>query len=527
MEFCAIIRPTKARRGGIEMSHKRSLVTIIIILFCVSGCSSGSSQSAPVLYDVLQRNTETREEPPTETAGVYLDVTQSMKGFLTKPNDADKNRYSLFLHELGKLVAAEYGQLSYFRVDSPLWLVDGDEKVLEKGRYTDYYQESSSLRSRKNYTKIGEGSGYRSLCLTTALDYGVNQDLFILVTDFYENSIDNNVNADAILEKINELAGRDDGKVFGLIGVNATFSGTIYDTGTNGAAVKYGTKPGENVTRPFYIILRGYPNQVRDFCDHMTQRMETIGMQRGTDYEATVFYVDGFSGPDYTSLNECANRLSPNKDFVWPYATVTIRDAKSQGSTVEKNVYGYRKSAASEAEEDRILYFSYTINEEQRDVFHALISKSTERKTVNFLPEGEKELLVIPCAIRERRVAIWDGSAAFTAQDTSIKNGGEYFEVLNIYYDEAQEVLYAALRLKDRQFTEGIWRLQWESVLDHPAEEAAWWEDWHSKSGEEVDYSKTERLKEYVAPIIKKMPRETRSVLSGVIYLSVEETLKR
>lgn len=503
------------------MSYKRSLAAVVILGLCLSGCSVINTRPMPDLYDVLPGTIVAETETKPETVGVYFDVTPSMAGFLTKQNNEEDNTlYSLCLHELGKLVAGQYGQVSCFRVDTPLWQVEGDENVFEEARKKEYYRDSSSLG--RSYIKIGDESGYSSRCLTAALDYGTNQDLFVFITDFYENSIFNNVNAETVLSKFNELAGRDDGKVFGLIGIRSAFSGTIYDVGVDGASVKYGTGTEENVTRPFYMIIRGYPNQVRDFCEKMTKRLNTIGARKGEDYEATVFYVDGFSGLDYLSLKECENRLSPRKDFIWPYTTVTIR-AETGESTVQKNVYGYRKSGASKDSGDRILYFSYTVDEEHREAFHALIAESTEKGVVEFLPEEEQELSVLPCTTRKRSTALWDGDMAFVTQTASLENAGEYFEVLCIYYDEMREVLYAVLRLKDSRFDKGIWRLQWASVLDDPAEADTWWEDWTSPSGADVDYSKTERLTEYVETIAEKMPHADRTVLNGVVYLEIEE----
>ena len=77
--------------------------------------------------------------------------------------------------------------------------------------------------------------------------------------------------------------------------------------------------------------------------------------------------------------------------------------------------------------------------------------------------------------------------------------------------------------LEDQQFTEGLWRLQWKSMLNKTEEQEPWWEQWHSPSGVRVDYSKTERLNEYVEPILEQMPCEGQSILTGVVYLNVKE----
>ena len=86
-----------------------------------------------------------------------------------------------------------------------MWRVDGLEDVLEQARDTSYYKMSESFKS-KDYTKIGEGSGYDSLCLTAALEEGRSQDLSILISNIRQALI-KSICADLCQKFL--LAGRD------------------------------------------------------------------------------------------------------------------------------------------------------------------------------------------------------------------------------------------------------------------------------------------------------------------------------
>ena len=505
------------------MRCKRRIMaaTIFAVLsVCLSGCPNKQAIIAS-LQDCLEHVAEPGAATVPESVGVYIDTSPSMNGFLTSPDDT-ATLYSLCLHEMGKLVAGKYNQLSYYRVDTPLWLVEDTEDVLEEARKEYYYHDSGSFS--KKYTKIGDGEGYDSLCLTTALNEGTNQDLFILITDFYENSVSNNVNAGKLIAKIKELADSDDGKVFGLIGVKSAFSGKIYDTGPDGETVSYGTEPGTVSFRPFYIIFRGYPQHVQSFCDNMMARLDNLGVQKGVDYAGCTFFEEDFFGLDYTALIGCVNPPTPRENFVWPYgANVMVKDTSGQVGETAIPVYNYKRSRTSgqpEANNDRILYFAYSVDKVHQDEFHTLIDENSKRETRELCPGNPKEVYLIACNTEDIMVAQWDGTAAFTR---TTNNGADFFEVKQLYYDINEETLYIAMCLEDQQFTEGLWRLQWKSMLNKTEEQEPWWEQWHSPSGVRVDYSKTERLNEYVEPILEQMPCEGQSILTGVVYLNVKE----
>lgn len=505
------------------LRKRRSVIAIILILICLSGCGNGDPIAA--FHDELLHITKPDHDRALESVGVYLDTTPSMKGFLTQPDGFNGTVYSRCLHELGKLVAGKYNedQVMYYRMDTPLWKVEKSENIFEKARNESYYIQSEYLDG--NYTKVGVGEEYNSLCITTALEEGRKQDLCIFVTDFYENTVEDNTNVATLIAKIRELAYLDDGKVFGLIGLKSTYAGKIYDTGTNGSPVEYGIEDGSMAYRPFYIILRGYPEHVQAFCNYMEKHLDALELRSREDYKASVFYTESFFGLDYTALINCVNRDSHSLIRANLSSSVTVQDSGENIGLMEMPIYYYYiKDISGYSSEDRTLYFSYAVDDMHRSEFLTIAQKYGRKVTVNFLIEAEKELYVIPCISQELTVARWDENGEFNSSDSDTGyNGKDFYEIDAVYYDPNTENVYVALHLAEQKFTEGLWRLQWKNTLDKPESLTPWWEDWHSVSGTWVDYSRTERLAEYVEPIFEKMLLTENCILNGVLYLNIKE----
>lgn len=171
------------------------------------------------------------------------------------------------------------------------------------------------------------------------------------------------------------------------------------------------------------------------------------------------------------------------------------------------------------------MYFGYAVDSGQRSAFQDLAGESGRKVSVDFLPGAEREIYTIPCLSQELSVALWDEDRGFKDGDGKTSYYGEdFFHVDAVYYDPDDHMLYTALQLTDKKFTEGIWRLQWKNVLEESASQEPWWNNWHSSSDiGKVDYSKTERLVDYITPILENMPLTEKRVLDGTVYLNIEE----
>lgn len=492
----------------------RKFIGIALTLLLLNGCS----KETPVITvsDVIERSVITESMVKMETVGMYIDVTPSMAGFLKNFNSSDPTLYSLCLNKLGLLLTSKYDDIIYYRVDTPLWRVDGTEDVLEQARNTSYYYKSEAFPDR-GYLPIGEKNGYESKCLTAALNHGTNEDLFILVTDFYENSTGKNANANALAAQIRTLADRNDGKVFGLIGVKSVFSGKIYDIGPDGKSVIYGKDCLSY--RPFYILIRGYPEHVQDFCQSMESHLRELGAKKGEDYEVTVFHEEYFWPLDYASFKECANPITNSKKRknLWlENIEVNVSTSESEDKKQTLPVYGYKLNTSENF--GGILYFTYSVERTYQEQFHALVDKIGEKKTVDFLPGGETEVHMFPCLTKGMIASQWDEDSCNFERAEKIS-----FEVRGLYYDKEQERLYVALQLADDQLAQGLWRFQWSNILEKwDIGTESWWQSWHDANVKNPDYSKTDRLNDYVTPIVDKAFGTEQSIINAVVYLNIE-----
>ena len=138
----------------------RIFAVLLLILLVLIGC--GHQDGDPVadvsLQDLLERATAPISAAGVGTVGVYVDVTTSMRGFLDGSGKTD-TLYSLCLNTLGRQIASNYENVTFYRVDTPLWKVIEPEDVLEKARNTSYYKKSETFPKGK-YDRLKEVDGY-------------------------------------------------------------------------------------------------------------------------------------------------------------------------------------------------------------------------------------------------------------------------------------------------------------------------------------------------------------------------------
>ena len=118
-----------------------------------------------------------------------------------------------------------------------------------------------------------------------------------------------------------------------------------------------------------------------------------------------------------------------------------VKDTSGQVGETAIPVYNYKRSRTSgqpEANNDRILYFAYSVDKVHQDEFHTLIDENSKRETREFCPGNPKEVYLIACNTEDIMVAQWDGTAAFTR---TTNNGADFFEVKQLYYDINEETL--------------------------------------------------------------------------------------
>lgn len=485
------------------MIHKKWLAVFGILTLLLLGSCGGIGKTPKVCKDKLTPVKQMAHAfPKVSSVGIYLDTTPSMKGFLYTPKEASTpNYYISCLTELGNMTAASYREedTHFYRVDTSVW--EAPENVLTEAQNSGYYKKSECLikNEGKEYDDVLNGNdvlkcdddSYPFPCLTAALQHGQLEDFFILITDLYENKSEN---APKLINAFQELAGMDDGKVFGFFTVRTHFSGKIYDVGPDNQIVDY------DGPRPFYVVVRGYPEAVSDFIDKLDEHLQITD----EDYAREIFYIPSFPGLDYQNFIKCI----VDDELIWEKGDTKV----SINDTDELPAYDYMGDSDKLSEE---MMFSYSVPDFLLDEFKEFAEKTGSWETVK-IGGIDKQVYQLTIPASETQISLWsEGDQEFQSR----KGAGGSFTVNRLLYDDDQGILYAGLQIKD--FTQGIWRLQWRNVVNQEDEDSTWWKAWGSYSGSD-DYTKTERLGNYVNAIKGSVTREELCILNGTVYLKVK-----
>lgn len=495
------------------MLRKLFVVTGLIGLLLLASCES---RKEVVCRDTIETASRSEQfSPQTRTVGVYMDTTPSMEGFLcTRRAVSTTNYYKNCLDELRNMIARSYAleDTYFYRVDTSVWKTNED--VLSRALDSGYYDSSELLEVRRRgpddsgeprYIDVLNGTGdtdrlgktgYSTACLTAALEEGQKEDFFILITDLYENKSEN---ARELIGKFGELSGQDDGKVFGFLAIRTPFAGEVYDQGPDDRKTEYGID--EDAMRPFYVVVRGYPDEVSEFCYSIQERLAISD----ENCICSIFDQSSFPGLNYQDFITCNNF---DRKWIWSsgYKKVEIN------GTDEMMIFDYRGKSGAFSEE---LLFSYRVPDELQEE----LSKAAKRF-------GDLELASddgtgtgryhMPSSSKEMNLALWSGSDTMTFQSTDDKNAT--FVVSSLLYDETQGTMRVGLKVKG--LTRGTWRLQWKNVLEYQEEKNDWWLAWGSGSGS-TDCSKTQRLGDYIGAIQEHTGQKEFCLLHGTIYLYV------
>lgn len=424
-----------------------------------------------------------------------MDITPSMSGFLCNRRCVSSpNYYTICLDELQHMMISNYGaeNICFYRVDTSVW--ETEENVLEEALDPKYYDSSNKLAKSRGYKNVSEGTNYSFPCLTAALEAGQKEDFSILITDLYENKSEN---ANLLINKFGELAGKDDGKVFGCVAIRAPFAGEVYDIGAYGQSAEYGLDSDK--FRPFYIVIRGYPDAVSDFCSSMDQRIDAPK----SSLVSSVFYIPAYQGLDFRNFNTCEYY---DKKVIW----IDKNKAVEINGSNSVYVYEYRGKADVLSNE---LLFSYLVPDEYREKVSAYAKQVGDIEPV--LNEGEEyQLIHLPVQVKDQQIArLSNNEESFETAD----NSKATFVISSLSYDINQGILYVGLQIQNLQ--SGVWRLQWKNIAEE--EESFWWDEWGSHSGSQ-DFSKTERLSDFIDSIQKNTSQNEFCLLNGTIYLSVK-----
>ena len=217
------------------------LILPLLILSLITGCGS-QIQSVPPLPGTLP-NILTAEKIDTD---IYFDSTVSMRGFTTLAAD---NFYITLPDFLGDLCGAT-GEVKFYGFGEQIHPLDG--RTYRKFATPDVYTEAITA-------------------VANVVDRADINRLSIIITDLFESESDWSNVTEKIREKFfaNHLS-------VAVIGIKNSFSGEIFDVGLNAAKFNYNSYDDPNRYRPFYLLIMGRDDSVKNFLRKFNERQNSL-----------------------------------------------------------------------------------------------------------------------------------------------------------------------------------------------------------------------------------------------------------
>ena len=211
------------------------LIICAAILIC--GCGNKIQTVPPLpgtLPDIL-----TAEKIDTD---IYFDATVSMKGFTSL---ATSNVYLTLPDLLGDLCGSQ-GEVKFFSFGEQIHPLDG-----------------------RSYRQFTTPEVYKEpiTAVANVVARADTNHLSIIVTDLFESESDWSNVTQKLREKFfaNHLA-------VAVIGIRNPFNGEIFDVGLNAAKFNYNSFDDPNRYRPFYLLVMGRDEVVKNFLRKFNER---------------------------------------------------------------------------------------------------------------------------------------------------------------------------------------------------------------------------------------------------------------
>ena len=216
--------------------HYALRITLCALL--LSGCGN-KIQSVPPLPGTLP---EILSAPEKIDSDIYFDATVSMKGFTTL---AAGNVY-LTLPDLLVDMCGAMGETKFFSFGEHIHPLD-----------------------RTNYRRLTAPEVYVEpiTAVANVIDRADPNHLSIIVTDLFESESDWALVTQKLREKF--FAAH---STVAVIGIRNSFQGEIFDVGLNAAKFNYNSFADPNRFRPFYLIIIGRDDVVKNFLRKFNER---------------------------------------------------------------------------------------------------------------------------------------------------------------------------------------------------------------------------------------------------------------
>ena len=210
----------------------------LVLVFAAAIGLAGCGFSGPTVSgDIPSIFSKQQAEKQKTDVDVYWDATYSMQGYTTIPEGNVYRSLPDNLEDIGNSM----GQVKFFRFGETVQPLEG-----------------------RDHRKFSDPSAYNETitAIHTVLDTADTSHLSVIVTDLFESDADWSNVAQKVKEKYfaNHLGAA-------VIGIKNPFNGDIFDVGFSGEAKKFNYNSGNDPARyrPFYLLVLGQEDQVRDF----------------------------------------------------------------------------------------------------------------------------------------------------------------------------------------------------------------------------------------------------------------------
>ncbi|MBR1806047.1 MAG: hypothetical protein IJ774_06660, partial [Selenomonadaceae bacterium] len=214
----------------------RKLLLIICATILICGGCGNKIQSVPTLPVTVETSADKFD------TDIYFDATVSMRGFTTLP----VNNFYVTLPDVLGDMCGNFGTVNFFAFGEGIHALDG--RSHRQFAAPDVYVEA--ITSVANVVARADTSR-----------------LSVIVTDLFESDSDWSLVAQKIRERF--FAAH---LTVAVVGIRNPFAGEIFDVGLSAAKFNYNSFDDPNRYRPFYLLILGRDEAVKNFLRKFNER---------------------------------------------------------------------------------------------------------------------------------------------------------------------------------------------------------------------------------------------------------------
>ncbi len=225
----------------------RKIFLFLTLIICTTSLICGCGQKIQSVPPIPMQNKTSSDKFDTD---IYFDATVSMRGFTTNPIN---NVYVTLPDILGDLCSAA-GNVNFFAFGEQIFELNG--------------------RSYRQFT-APEVYIEPITSVANVIEHSDTSKLSIIVTDLFESDADWSFVTQKVREKFFSAH-----LTVAVVGIRNPFAGEIFDVGFGAAKFNYNSFDDPNRYRPFYLLILGRDDAVKNFLRKFNER-QTLSNDTG------------------------------------------------------------------------------------------------------------------------------------------------------------------------------------------------------------------------------------------------------